>query len=158
MTGPFGPKWANLFLHIYFFFFFLFILLHNCEVTHKNNYVIVTKLFFTCQNKTYMLSPRSFKSFWNIFAILYHLYEFLRYFQKYFQVDLCVPPIILEKIHKSHIENSMFHSIPCFRDWWEIQYELWETFKLLSWKYNIINTIISKLRQKILQISITTCF
>jgi hypothetical protein len=47
-----------------------------------------------------MLSWRSFKNFRNIFAILYHLYEFLRNFQKYFQVDLCVPPIILEKITK----------------------------------------------------------
>ena len=45
--GPFGPKRAL--FHpcpLNFFFFFYFILLYHCEVTHKNNHLICTNIFF----------------------------------------------------------------------------------------------------------------
>jgi hypothetical protein len=43
IVGLFGPTWASLF--IVFLFLFSFVL-HHCEVTLKNNYVICTNIFF----------------------------------------------------------------------------------------------------------------
>jgi hypothetical protein len=43
IVGLFGPTWASLFIVSLFLFSFL---LHHCEVTLKNNYVLCTNVFF----------------------------------------------------------------------------------------------------------------
>jgi hypothetical protein len=43
IVGLFGPTWASLFIVFLFLFSFL---LHHCEVTLKNNYVICTNIIF----------------------------------------------------------------------------------------------------------------
>jgi hypothetical protein len=43
IVGLFGPTWASLFIVFLFLFSFL---LHHCELTLKNNYVICTNIFF----------------------------------------------------------------------------------------------------------------
>jgi hypothetical protein len=75
-----GPKWLGhlrrngpIYFCTFIFFFFLFILLHNCEVTHKNNYVIVTKLFFTCKIKR-ICCHRGVSRIFGIYLLFYIIY------------------------------------------------------------------------------------
>jgi hypothetical protein len=79
IVGLFGPTWASLFIGFLFVFSFL---LHHCEVTLKNNYIICTNIFFIYNIMDTSFHLGVFQDFSSGFAIFYHLNEFLRVYRK----------------------------------------------------------------------------
>jgi hypothetical protein len=79
IVGLFGPTWASLFIVFLFLFSFL---LHHCEVTLNNNYVICINIFFIYNSMDTSFHLGVSRFFEWICYFFYHLNEFLRVYRK----------------------------------------------------------------------------
>jgi hypothetical protein len=77
-VGLFGPTWASLCIVFPFCF-----LLHHCEVTQKNNYVICTNIFFiyNSMNTSFYLGVS-------------RIFEWICYFLSFKWISTCLPKVI----------------------------------------------------------------
>jgi hypothetical protein len=94
IVGLFGLAWASLFIVFLILFSFL---LHHCEVTLKNNYVICTNIFFI----------------YNSMDTSFHLgvsrfFDWICYFLSFKGISTCLPKLIQIDlyVHLMSLKNS----------------------------------------------------